>query len=87
MSALDSTSSVDKKVATEGSAYRPTAAATFESAQVDVAAQLVAGKEISYTPEEAERVRFVPHLCQRALLLTGFVTACVGVKLTGILCH
>ncbi|KAF7793127.1 hypothetical protein EIP86_004236 [Pleurotus ostreatoroseus] len=64
MSALDSTSSVDKKVATEGSAYRPTAAATFESAQVDVAAQLVAGKEISYTPEEAERVSQGAHISQ-----------------------
>lgn len=57
MSARDSTSSVDKKAATEGSTsqYKP----TIRTSEVDVAAQLVAGKEISFTPEEAARIRFV----------------------------
>ena len=54
-----STASVDKK---EGSvhAYH----STVNSKEVDVAANLTAGKEIEFTPEEAAAVRCVP---ERAL--------------------
>lgn len=53
--ASSSSTSVDKKVETEGSVngYRPTVAAR----EVDIAAELTAGKEINFTPEEAARVR------------------------------
>ncbi|THG96614.1 hypothetical protein EW026_g5249 [Hermanssonia centrifuga] len=52
---MDSTSSVDKKLEREGSdhAYKP----TVDTSDVDIAARLTAGKEISFTPEEAARLR------------------------------
>ena len=55
---MESTSSVDKKLEAEGSihAVKPTVTVS----QVDVAAQLTAGREISFTPEDAARVRYVP---------------------------
>ncbi len=55
--AMDSTSSVDKKLEREGSdhAYKP----TVDTSDVDIAARLTAGKEISFTPEEAARLRCV----------------------------
>lgn len=54
---MDSTSSLDKKLDGEVSVHsaKPTVAAS----QVDVAAQLTAGKEINFTPEEAARVRYM----------------------------
>ena len=56
MSASASSTSLEKKVATEGTVtdYRP----TVETAQVDIAAQIVAGKDVSFTPEEAARIRY-----------------------------
>ncbi|KIP08849.1 hypothetical protein PHLGIDRAFT_87502 [Phlebiopsis gigantea 11061_1 CR5-6] len=53
--ASSSTTSVDKKVEAEGSvhAYKP----TLSARDVDVAANITAGKEIDFTPEEAAAVR------------------------------
>lgn len=54
---MDSTSSLDRKLEAEGSIHgeKP----TLSASRVDVAAQLTAGKEITFTPEEAARVRYV----------------------------
>jgi MFS transporter, ACS family, allantoate permease len=62
-----STTSVDKKLETEGSvhAYKP----TVGSREVDVAAELTAGKEVSFTPEEAARIRYVDHVWFRAVVI------------------
>lgn len=54
MPASSSTASVDKK---EGSVHGYHTTTT--SKEVDVAANLTAGKEIDYTPEEAAAVRCV----------------------------
>lgn len=50
-----SSASVDKKLETEGSvnAFKP----VIESKEVDTAGQLTAGREITFTPEEAARIR------------------------------
>ena len=52
-----SSASVDKKLETEGSvnAFKP----VIESKEVDTAGQLTAGREITFTPEEAARIRCV----------------------------
>ena len=60
----NSMTSVDKKVEAEGYAhgYKPTVSAR----EVDVAANVIAGQEIDFTPEEAAAVRCVaaPHPAQ-----------------------
>ena len=54
---MDSTSSLDKKLEAEGSTHG--ASTNVAGSSVDVAAQLTAGKEVSFTPEEAARIRYV----------------------------
>ena len=51
MSTTDSVTSIDKKLATEG------AKPTVTTEEVDVAARLVSGNEVAFTPEEAARIR------------------------------
>ncbi|PSS31052.1 hypothetical protein PHLCEN_2v2384 [Hermanssonia centrifuga] len=77
---MDSTSSVDKKVEREGSdhVYKP----TIDTSDVDIAARLTAGKEISFTPEEAARLSInifiwaVALLCHAASKNFGELLAC-----------
>ena len=57
MSATASSTSLDKKELTEGSSGARVQ--TVGGSEVDVAAHIVAGKNISFTPEEALRVRCV----------------------------
>lgn len=81
--ASSSTTSVDKKVEAEGSvhAYKP----TLSARDVDVAANITAGKEIDFTPEEAAAVRYVavPHSESELLIYSSIP----GERLTGISCR
>lgn len=78
--ASSSSTSVDKKLETEGSVnvHRP----VIESKEVDTAGQLTAGQEITFTPEEAARIRCVFSI-RAAYLLVQYT---LGGKLTCISC-
>ena len=62
MSATASSTSLDKKELTEGA--NGTRLQTVGGSEVDVAAHLVAGKNVTFTPEEAARVRYVVLDCR-----------------------
>ena len=75
-SASVSTTSLEKKLATEGADH--VHKSNVRTSDLDVAAALVAGKEVTFTPEEALRIRCVrsavryclrhTHSCDLALL-------------------